>query len=340
MLTIDGSFGEGGGQILRSSLSLSLVTGRPVRLVNVRAGRPRPGLGRQHLTAVRAAAEVGEARVEGAAPGSQRLLFAPRRLRPGSYAFSTGGAGSTTLVLQTVLLPLLTADAPSKLTLEGGTHNPFAPPFDFLERVYLPLLARMGARVTLALERPGFYPAGGGRIRAEIAPVRELSPLELEERGEVRRRAVRALVSALPRHIGQREVETAGEALGIPPEAREVVEVPEPAGPGNVVIVEIESDRVTELFTGFGRRGVPAEAVAEEVAGQARRYLEAGVPVGPHLADQLLLPLALAGGGVFTTLRPSRHTKTNAEVVQHFLEADLALERLEGEAWRVSVARR
>lgn len=334
MLTIDGSFGEGGGQILRSSLTLSLLTGRPFRIRSLRAERPNPGLARQHLTALRAAAEVGEARIEGDALGSREAVFVPRAVRGGRYAFSTEGAGSTTLVLQTVLLPLFEAGRPSTLVLEGGTHNPFAPPFDFLARAFLPLVRDMGGRVAITLERPGFYPAGGGRMRADIRPS-ALEPLELFERGAVHTVSARALVSALPRHIGERELAAAADRLKIQDETRELVEVEDPVGPGNALMIAVEAERVTEVFTGFGRKGVPAERVAEEAAARAESYLEADVPVGEHLADQLLLPLAAAGGGGFRTSEPSAHTRTNAEVVRRFTGSDVEMERMDGDRWEI-----
>lgn len=338
MLTIDGSFGEGGGQILRSSLALSLLTGRTFRIQNVRANRSNPGLARQHLTALRAATAVGNARVEGDALGSRAVVFELRAVRGGEFAFSMEGAGSTTLVLQTVLIPLLRADGPSTLTLEGGTHNPFAPPFDFLDRTFLPLIREMGGRAAITLERPGFYPAGGGRLRAEIEPS-ALEPRELLERGAIRGLSARALVSALPRHVAERELATAAERLGIPEEELEVVEVEDPAGPGNAILIAVEMERLTEVFTGFGERGVPAERVAERAAAEAEFYLEAGVPVGSHLADQLLLPLAAAGGGRFRTSEPTTHTLTNAEVVQRFTGLHVAVERIDSEQWEVSLNR-
>ena len=164
MLLIDGSQGEGGGQILRTALGLSLVTGTAFRIEKIRAGRAKPGLLRQHLTAVNAATVIGDALVDGAELGSPALVFRPRSVRPGAYRFAVGTAGSASLVLQTVLPPLLTAGASSILTLEGGTHNPWAPPFDFLARAFLPLLERMGAPVRAAIQRYGFYPAGGGQF--------------------------------------------------------------------------------------------------------------------------------------------------------------------------------
>ena len=339
MMTIDGSFGEGGGQILRTSLALSLVSGRGFCIQNIRAGRKRPGLGRQHLTAVNAAAEVGRAEVKGNAMGSQQLTFAPKAVTPGRYRFSIGTAGSSTLVLQTILPALLTADGASELTLEGGTHNPWAPPFDFLAKAFLPVVNSMGATVAAELRRPGFYPAGGGRLDVTIEPSERLSPIRLLERGEVRRCSVRAVVSNLPVKIAEREARVVKARLSLPDDCVTVATV-ESAGPGNAVTVEIESEHVTEVVTGFGQKGVPAEAVARSVADEALRYLDAGVPVGEHLADQLLIPMALAGGGSFRTLPLSRHTETNIEVLKQFLDVEISTEQVAGNSWQVEISRR
>jgi RNA 3'-phosphate cyclase len=191
MLTLDGSAGEGGGQILRSALALSLLTGTPFRIEKIRARRAKPGLLRQHLTAVQAAARIGSAQVEGAELGSRALTVRPGTVAPGEYHFAIGSAGSACLVVQTVLPPLLLASGPSVLIVEGGTHNPAAPSWDFLARVFFPLLERMGARIRTKLERHGFYPAGGGRLRVEIDPVSTLAPLELLKRGEIAERSAR-----------------------------------------------------------------------------------------------------------------------------------------------------
>src|SRR5262245_8429391 len=202
MVTIDGSIGEGGGQILRTALSLSLVTGKPFRIEKIRAGREKPGLLRQHLTAVNAALQIGQAKADGIIVGATELTFIPGKIVAGAYRFAIGTAGSTTLVLQTVLPALLTADGPSRLTLEGGTHNPFAPPFEFLQRTFLPVLNRMGPQVTVSLERPGFYPAGGGRFNVAIQPCERLRSVELKDRGEIQRRLAKAVVAGLPKEIG------------------------------------------------------------------------------------------------------------------------------------------
>jgi len=339
MITVDGSLGEGGGQVLRTALGLSLVTGEPFRIHHIRAGRKKPGLMPQHLTAVNAAGELGGAGVEGAAIGSQQLTFTPQRVRPGDYHFAVRTAGSMTLVAQTLLTALLVADGPSRLTLEGGTHNPFAPPFDFLDKTFLSLVSRMGPTVEAALERPGFYPAGGGRFTVTVTPAAHLAPLELLERGAVRSRRARALVASLPRRIAEREVGIIRKKLGWGEDELSIEEVRNSRGPGNVVMIEIESEHVTEVFTAFGRRGVPAEQVAGLAAEAAREYLAADVPVGTHLADQLLVPLALAGGGRFKTLPLSGHARTNLEIVKRFLPVDARVEETATDQRRVTLTR-
>ncbi len=318
-IRIDGSQGEGGGQILRSSLAMSLATGRPFEIEKIRALRKRPGLLRQHLTAVEAAKQIGRAEVEGAAIGSSTLRFRPTAVAGGSYEFAIGTAGSTTLVIQAILPALLGADRPTTVRVEGGTHNPFAPPFDFLDRCYLPLLRKMGAEVELKLERAGFYPAGGGAVTLEVNPIPALRPLDLLERGEERARRAVVWLSALPDSIGEREAEKLAHGLRMELRDIDLRRVVDPIGPGNVVLVEIESEQVTELFTGFGQIGVPAERVAKAAIRETRQYLTTSAPVGPYLADQLLLPLALAGGGSFRTMAPTKHTHTQVAVIEQFL---------------------
>jgi RNA 3'-terminal phosphate cyclase (ATP) len=337
LVSIDGSIGEGGGQILRTALALSICTGQPFRIEKIRAGRDKPGLLRQHLTAVNAAAEICLANVEGAMISSRELSFTPGKVKAGGYTFSIGSAGSSTLVLQTVLPALLTADGPSSLALEGGTHNPHAPPIDFLEKAFLPLVNRMGPNVTATLERAGFYPAGGGRFVVNVQPAAKLLPLHLPERGEIKRRLAKAVVAALPGEIAKRELQKVEKMLGWSGEQLQILQLPNEWGPGNLLTLEIESEHVTEVFTGFGMKAVTAEAVAEQAVQQARRYLAAKIPVGECLADQLLLPLALAGGGSFVTQAPTRHTKTNIEVITRFLPVRVAMNEIGRDAWRIEV---
>jgi RNA 3'-terminal phosphate cyclase (ATP) len=326
MLNIDGSFGEGGGQILRSSLALSLCTGQAFRIDKIRAGRKKPGLMRQHLTAVQAAVAVGQATVGGASIGSTAVTFTPGTVQPGEYRFAVGTAGSTTLVLQTILPALLTASGPSRIILEGGTHNPFAPPFDFLVKAYLPLVNRMGPRVAAVLEKPGFYPAGGGRFSISIEPAPKLSGFELLDRGEIRGRHACAVVANLPRQIAERELKVIAHRLNWAAEAMEIQEAGQSPGPGNIVTLEVESEHVIEVFTGFGERDRAAEAVAEHAVQQCQRYLKAGVPVGEYLADQLMLPLALAGSGAYRCLGLSRHATTHIELIHKFLSTTVRAE--------------
>lgn len=331
MLTIDGSQGEGGGQIVRSSLALSLVTGKPVTIERVRAGRRKPGLGRQHLKAVQAARKISKAKVDGAELGSSRIVFRPGEVKAGDYSFRIATAGSTTLVLQTVLPALMIADDVSTITLEGGTHNPLAPPYDFLAKVYLPLVARMGPQVKTDLERPGFYPAGGGKFTVEIHPVEKLGRFELVERGQIAARRVRAVVANLPGHIAERECSTVAEKTRWDQSCFEIHEAAGSPGPGNVVMIELESTNVTELFTGFGERGVRAETVATRVLDSALRYAKADVPVGENLADQLMLPLGVGayqgtGGGGFRTLALSRHSMTHIQVLKTFLDIKICIQ--------------
>jgi RNA 3'-terminal phosphate cyclase (ATP) len=318
MIEIDGSFGEGGGQILRTSLSLSLATGLPFRIANIRAGRKNAGLLRQHLTSVLAAAEIGSAHVEGATLSSGMLTFIPSTIRGGEYQFAVGTAGSGTLVFQTILPALLRAESPSRVVIEGGTHNSAAPPFDFLDRTFLPLIRRMGANVKLSLERYGFYPAGGGRFVAEVEPCRNLMPLELGVRGSILSKQATAIVANLPTKIAMREIQKVSELMDLTFEGK-VVFTKDSPGPGNIVLIEVESSEVTELFSAFGRLGVPSDKVAEEAVREVREYLVSRSVAGEHLADQLLLPLALAGGGSFTATKVTRHARTNQDVISRFL---------------------
>lgn len=337
VISIDGSYGEGGGQIIRTSLALSLVTGRPFRIERIRARREKPGLQRQHLTAVNAAAEIGRAETSGAGVGSQQFTFTPREVVAGDYTFSVGTAGSAPLVLQTVLPPLLIAQAPSRLTLEGGTHNVHAPPFEFLAETFLPLVSRMGPRVEALLRRYGFYPPGGGRFEVSIEPAPKLKRLDIPERGPIESERARALVVNLPPGIAHRELRVIHEKMGWSYEHLEVETSTNAFSPGNVLTIRIVSRHVTEIITSMGERGVRAETVAERAVAEALDYLQTGAPVGEHLADQLLIPLALAGGGSFLTGPLSLHTMTNIEIIRKFLDVEINAEQVRDRVWKVEV---
>ncbi|RVU35223.1 RNA 3'-terminal phosphate cyclase [Hwanghaeella grinnelliae] len=318
MITIDGSEGEGGGQVLRYAAALSLLTGEPFTIENIRGGRAKPGLMRQHVTALEAACTIGDAKCSGLAVGSSSLSFQPGRVKPGNYNFAIGTAGSTSLVLQTVLMPLLLANGPSHLVIEGGTHAMAAPPFEFMQKALLPILSRMGPKVSIQLERHGFFPRGGGRIVVEIEPS-ALRSIECLERGAFMQGRVEAVLAGIPRDIAERELTAARKVLSEwPDDAFTIRQLPGEHGPGNALLVEAEFENITEVVSSFGKLGVPAEKLAKSAARSMAGYLALEAFAGPYLQDQLLLPFALAKGGAFTTVRQSEHTRTAAKLIERF----------------------
>jgi len=342
-IIIDGSEGEGGGQVLRTSLSLSAITGKPVRIENVRGRRKKPGLFRQHLTAFKAAAEICDAKMEGAELGSSEIAFHPGAIKGGDYEFSIGSAGATNLVAQTLLPILAHADTLSEVKISGGTHNQWAPTFDFLDQAFLPQFRKMGGRASAELEAYGFYPAGGGAIRLAVKPTTETHALALEDRGERVSERVVAIVANLKRGIAERELNTLLKAMNLKPEQGEIIHAEGP-GPGNAVTLFLEHENVTEVFIGLGEHGVRAEAIAKKVAGQAQKYLPAKdglgkckTAVGEHLADQLLLPMALFKGGVFTTTDISQHTRTNIDIIKRFLDVEIKMTQPGRKCWKIEV---
>ncbi|MBV4487147.1 RNA 3'-terminal phosphate cyclase [Pseudomonas sp. SWRI153] len=316
VIELDGAIG--GGQVLRSALSLSMVTGRAFHIKQIRARRSRPGLLRQHLTAVMAAAEVCGATVCGAHLDSQALSFEPGEIRAGDFQFAIGTAGSCTLVLQTLLPALLQAPQSSRVTISGGTHNPLAPPTDFLSRSWLPLLRRMGGDVELELLRHGFVPAGGGEIEVRVQPS-SLTRLDLCDRGDAISQHAWALTAGLTPNVAQRELNQVAKRLNWPPEALQQVAVDPARGPGNVLLLEYAFEHVTEVFSAFGQVSLRAEKVVDVAINQAIDWVRSGAAVAEHLADQLLLPMALAGGGTFTTPRMTDHLRSNIAVIERFL---------------------
>jgi RNA 3'-terminal phosphate cyclase (ATP) len=334
VIKIDGSYGEGGGQIIRTSLGLSLLTGKPFQIEKIRANRANPGLQRQHLVAVQAAAEIGAAEVDGDRLGSRELTFQPKTVKTGDFLFSIGTAGSTSLVLQTVLPALINAPQPSKILIEGGTHNPLAPPFEFLQKAFLPLLAKMGVKVEAKLIRHGFYPVGGGQVQFTIEPKENLKPIHLNERGKLVSQKAKAVVANLPTHIAERELNAVANSMKWSKENLES-EIADSLGQGTYVSIKLEFENTTEVFTALGKRGKPAEEVARDAAREAKNFLKSDAVVGEHLADQLLLPFALAGEGSFTTGALSGHTTTNIETIKKFLDVPIRKLQLTDKLWRI-----
>ena len=298
-IIIDGSQGEGGGQMLRTSLSLSAVYGKPFEMVNIRAKRDKPGLKRQHLTCVRAVAQICGAQVEGDEAGSMRLLFKPGKIAGGTYQFDIGTAGAVMLVAQTVVPVLLRADSPSVVTITGGTHVPFAPIWEFFAETYLPELRKMGARVEAELEQCGFYPAAGGVVKLRIWPYNEAKRpgrYELTDLGAYKSGKVEGVVSHIPRSIAEAEagiVSTQVRDLALERCVREV----DAFGPGNYCCVKLRYERATVVFSGVGTYSKSRKAVANEVVQQVLAFVKSERACEKHLADQLLVPLHVLIGG-------------------------------------------
>lgn len=346
MLKIDGSYGEGGGQVLRTSLALSIITGQPVRIERIRGNRRKPGLRPQHLTGVRAAAKACSAEVEGAKLNSQVLTFVPQTAaQGGTYTFDVaqaakgGSAGSVGLILQTVLLPLALAEEDSQLTLRGGTHVAWSPSFDYVKRVYLPTLARIGVKAKVNIKKWGWYPIGGGEVKATIAASgrphasNSLSGLDLRERGALLRVRGVSASSNLPKHIRMRQEKTVLQVLRSHGVNARVQVVDAPAkGQGTIVFLWAEFENALAGFTSLGERGKPAERVAEEACHEMLAYLEGNAALERHLADQMVLPLSLAGSpSQFTTEAVTQHLLTNAWVVNQFLPGRVCVEGQENE---------
>jgi RNA 3'-terminal phosphate cyclase (ATP) len=341
MLELDGSFGEGGGQILRTSLALSLLTGKSFHLRNIRAGRPKPGLQPQHLMSVRAAATVGRAQVVGAALHSTALVFEPGAVTAGNYRFAIGTAGATGLVLHTLYLPLaLRGGAASTLILEGGTHVSTSPCFHFLDMTWRAYMRLLGLELHLDMRRPGFYPRGGGRVEVRIEPCPRLRGVHILERGEVSSASGFSAVAGLPEEIAKRQARRAFNRLkqaGLKVDLREESWAD---GPGTVLAVVLDSQPVPTLFFGLGARGKRAERVADEAVEQALAYLNASpAVVDAHSADQLALPLALAEGpSAYRVAEVTRHLETNIAVIRRFVDREIVCEGERGEPGTVRVA--
>ncbi len=315
---------DGGGQILRTALSLAMITGQPFRMINIRGQRPKPGLMRQHLTCVKAACEISDGSADGTEIGSTELVFRAGEVRGSSYHFTIGTAGSTSLLFQTLLPALLHAKEPSTLRLEGGTHNPMAPPFEFLDEVFLPAIRRMDARAEVSLTETGFAPAGGGVMESSINPIGKFLPLDLHERGELESLKLRVPFRALPEAIAHRILNSALEV--IPCEDAAIDERPHGPGRGVGCLFSATFTNTSELASAWGEHGVSSESVGARVGKSIKYFLSSSAPVGRNLADQLLLPMALAGQGSFTTTKIGNHVITNIAVIEKFLPVKFVIE--------------
>ena len=321
---VDGGQGEGGGQILRTAVTLAMHLGQSVQIVNIRAGRSKPGLMRSHLAAVRAAAQVSCAELKGAQVGSTRLEFRPQAgvVNGGTSRFAIGSAGSTTLLMQTLLPVLAQATEPSLIMLSGGTHNGMAPSVDFIEQSFLPAIAKTGIAAISDLRTHGFFPSGGGDWHVAVKPRVKPIPLVITERGPLRFREVVAKVARLPMHIAEREVDAVAKRVHLKKNeiTAQVVESP---GPGNILSARFRFDHVTTVFEQRGEKRVAAEQVAKRLTKDVLTYFEHEEPVDEFLADQLMVPMVLGAGGEFRTRKLSEHARTNIAVIEQMLDQKL-----------------
>ncbi len=338
MIIIDGSEGEGGGQVLRSSLALSVLTGRAFKLVNIRANRKKPGLAAQHLASVRAAAAISQGQYKGGSIGSTTLVFEPGEVKAGNYHFAVGTAGATALVLHTVYLPLvLKGKESSTVTITGGTHALAAPCFHSLAGDWTGYLNKVGIEIDLAMNRPGFYPRGGGEITATIRPNAEVRGLNLTTCPALTTAGGFAAVAGIPESVGKRMARRLAERL-----KRAEIESHIPVetwenGSGCVAAITFRQAPVPPLFFAVGERGRPAEVVADQVADEALAYHESGCPVDPHAADQIVLPLAFAAGpSEFKVSKITQHLVTNLDIIRRFVEREISIE---GDLGKTGLAR-
>jgi RNA 3'-terminal phosphate cyclase (ATP) len=322
MIKIDGSLGEGGGQILRSSLTLSLITGKGVQISNIRTKRKNPGLQHQHLCAVKAVHSIGRGEIEGAELGSTQLTYQPDTIHSGQYKFDIKTAGATTLVLQTIILPLSLANSKSHVKISGGTHVPWSPSFHFLDMQWLPYMTRLGFNIHISLDQAGFYPQGGGLIQSKTTPVEHIKPITIEERGDLIQIRGISAVANLDRSIAERQRNQVLRRLGDKYRLNDIRIKQLPSRyKGTILILLAEFESSTCCYFSLGKRGKPAEQVADDAVNEMESFMDTDGVMDEYLADQLLLPLAIANGpSIFKTPRVTSHLLTNAEVIKSFID--------------------
>lgn len=343
MIEIDGNYGEGGGQILRTALSLSCLHQTPFRIYDIRKGRKKPGLMPQHLTAVKVAQLVSDAKVVGDYRGSTDLCFSPHGMKGGDISYDIGTAGSTSLVFQTLIPALVFGRGKSRVTLKGGTHVPFSPSFHYLNEVFAPLLSMLGIRVKFRIFSCGFYPRGGGKVRMDIHPAKKVKPLRLLERGRARGVSGCSAVGKLPLSIAERQRNAAlariADCLGPLgcPVKIEMQDVQTP-GPGTFVFLRMETEKSVAGFTALGARGKPAEAVGEEAAMDLGSFYASGAAVDQHLADQIVLYLSLCEEeSEFVVSSISQHLLTNLWVISRFRDFSYSVNGEVGNVGKVRI---
>jgi RNA 3'-terminal phosphate cyclase (ATP)/RNA 3'-terminal phosphate cyclase (GTP) len=330
MITIDGSYGEGGGQILRTAVGLSALTKKPIRIENIRANRSKPGLQPQHLTAVRTVAELCSAEIKGLEKGSKELEFYPEKVKGGKFKFNVGTAGSITLVLQCCLLPSIFSDSQVKLKIIGGTDVKFAPPLDYFKNVFLKLLQKLGIEVELELIRRGYYPRGGGELEFSVKPTNEIESLRLEDRGELKQINGIAFISNLPLPILKRMKHSAlKELINYPTKIEDSVSLAYGQGTGITLWADYENTCLGASC--LGEKGLLAEKVGSEAALNLLKEINSGASLDIHAADQILPYLALAKGwSTFLVRELSLHAQTNMWLIKNFVDVDFEVKDEKG----------
>lgn len=337
MIKIDGGYGEGGGQILRTAISLSCLLKQPIEIYNIRKGRKKPGIQPQHLTSIRAAKKISNAYTEGDRIGSLNLIFSPNEIKGGDYSFDIGTAGSISLVIQTIILPLSTAPTNSTIEIIGGTHVPWSPPFHYLKEIFIPILGKMGFDIKLFIEKWGWYPIGGGKVRAEIKSVKDLTPISITERGRLKGIKGISAVSNLPLSIAERQKEEGLKILrrnGIDADI-EIVNAPS-NGKGTFFFLLAGYENSFAGFSALGEKGKRAEEVSMEACKEFFAFNNSAGALDPRISDQIIPCLCLIKGeSAFTTARITRHLHTNIWLVKEFLPVKIEIEGKEGEEGKI-----